>query len=121
MINFLKAAWNGQVKLWKVFWLLNILVSIVYGYIESLFELSPTHEKISYGIVAIYSIYSWILIWKNSWNCEWEGWGYLARIYLLLPLVLIAFLLSPVFLLPGLIIAAIWYFVQKRGGSITNE
>ena len=73
-------AWKGEEKLWKVFWLYNVLLGICFS---KAFDFVP-EESVSLTLILlalalIWTVWVMVSLWRCSFNTRWKGWGYLAR------------------------------------------
>ena len=92
MISFFKNAWKGEAKLWKVFWLMGLLlaaISIVFFLL-----LTPLMFISPYAYMGIFV--AWIFVvngfqltanWRCAFNCGWKGWGYIVRTFVVLGVI----------------------------------
>lgn len=113
MKKYIKSALGGKEKLWKVFWLQNVLGGIVLSFASSfvfiLCFLKPAMilsdnpitimalvKNVPFLILGLlftgfflwYEIVAIITLWKFSWNSGNRFWGYAARGFLIACLVL---------------------------------
>jgi hypothetical protein len=95
--NIFRRARKGQERLWKAYWghlLLGTFIvssaAIILLPIAALFD-------ISLSIVAIpiipYLAFATLCVWRCAFNCDWRGWGYVARVQLIALWVALPFLL----------------------------
>lgn len=84
MIGFIKNAWKGEAKLWKVFWLMGLLIAVLT--VILMMVLTPLLFISPYAYIGIYIVWTFlaqgfILIadWRCAFNCGWKGWGYIVR------------------------------------------
>ncbi|HEY4697244.1 MAG: hypothetical protein A3J49_12470 [Gallionellales bacterium RIFCSPHIGHO2_02_FULL_57_16] len=91
----MKRAWNGEERLWKIFWLYNILgvlFFVVIGKFCQAFLIAAENNNRSYigmtifmSVIMIlsipYIIWALISLWRCAFNAGWKGWGYLGRAY----------------------------------------
>ncbi len=91
----MKRARNGEERLWRVFWIYNILGVSLFLLIEKFcqaFLIAAENNNRSYigmtifmGVIVILSIpyIIWALtsLWRCAFNTGWKGWGYLGRAY----------------------------------------
>jgi membrane-associated HD superfamily phosphohydrolase len=85
MMSIIKKCWRGEEKLWKVFWLYWLLLSIVIILlIYAVAAFSPSSIErlrgvsLLFGILYMFGVL--ISAWRCAWNCVWKGWGYFVRI-----------------------------------------
>lgn len=115
MKKYIKSALGGKEKLWKVFWIQNILgviiLSIISSFVYILCFLKPAVMLSNNPITTIavvknvpllilgflftgfllwYEIVAIISLWKCSWNSGNRFWGYAARGFLVACLLLTA-------------------------------
>jgi hypothetical protein len=97
-MKFLRDIWRGEYSLAKVFWVYNILVGVISGFILSLLEKTslnfgesnlPTALLIIFvGLSANYAFIVFIGIWRSA--NRFKGnllWGILAKIHVVLGLI----------------------------------
>lgn len=89
---------KGEERLWKVFWLYNVTVvllfSLIINFIRKIgLSLENHHDptrlimgiELVLGILYIaYLIRALISLWKCAFNVDTKVWGYLARLYVLM-------------------------------------
>jgi len=84
-IKWIEKSWEGDEKLWKVFWLYNWLLTIAIGVIGQFAVNSFGYA----GVIAAYTMftlwYAWFVIstWRCAFNVSWQGWGYIARAFVI--------------------------------------
>ena len=88
MIDIIKDCWRGEEKLWKVFWLYGVLLSIVVKIsVGTLAAINPSIAGIILLSLMIlnlpYLIWWLVSIWRCAFNVDVNFWGYLARIFAL--------------------------------------
>ena len=72
--------WQGQARLWQSYWLMGVLGGWVFWTIVlNLIEFGILPEIPGVIILASYTIYSAVGVWRCAFNVDWRGWGYLAR------------------------------------------
>jgi hypothetical protein len=95
MIQSFKLAFIGQEKLWKVFWMWGFVGSFAISFL--LFLLMMLSEMVSLGsigriavslIFVAYFIWLAVAIWRCAFNAHWKIWGYVARAFLALQIIL---------------------------------
>jgi hypothetical protein len=97
MINIIKNNFTGNEKLWKVFWLHNILGGIalsvlIYPAFLGLAALGiPKLIFILPIILFLWLIWVMFGFWQCAFNCSWRGWGYFSRGYVILVLMSVIF------------------------------
>lgn len=76
----LEAAWQGDEKLWKVFWIYQWLFGIA---LTSAWVLSENFgllvEGVVLAVVAVWFVGVVVAQWRCSFNARWRGWGYVVR------------------------------------------
>ncbi len=94
-LSAMKRARKGEERLWRVFWLYNVLGVLLLGLIEKFcqaFLIAAERDNqsyigmtIFYGVVAIlffpYIVWALASLWRCAFNTGWKGWGYLGRAY----------------------------------------
>lgn len=116
MPNFIKRNWNGEEKLWKVFWIWNFLVLNILDslslmiWIPAFFPIGlywvamkDPHLSVSYSLgfseilfaligaccsilMLAYSIWALVSLWRSAFNCSKRFYGYLARSWIIIQL-----------------------------------
>lgn len=93
MKNHIIKAWNGEERLWKVFWLYNILGMYLFARLSNfLLAIGAAAEKNSHNnnevfvlisSLAIFAYLIWAVcsLWRCAFNVERKWWGYLGRAY----------------------------------------
>jgi len=74
--------WRGQENLASAYWFLWVLWGGVFAFLHELSEMrgwADVSAVLKYLHLAV-MIFAGIAVWRCSWNVEWKGWGYLARI-----------------------------------------
>jgi len=89
--GIVRRAWRGEARLWKAFWLyfvlaLNIGVLAV-GYVVGTFGLPYLAVWI---VIAPIVVWAAVSVWRCAFNTRWRGWGYIARIVVVIQLLLTA-------------------------------
>lgn len=108
-MNQIKKAWRGQERLWKVFWIYNVLVGIVINLVASFLE---SADVVIHGVWLLFSlVYTvWILVseWRCAFNVDWKFWGYVIRVLIVsIPVLLVlGFVVGGVLVGKDLIVAA---------------
>ena len=79
-MNEIKAAWKGEVKLWKVFWLYNFILgsALIYA-MDYAGNFGLVVEIVVYLIVLIWVVWIVVALWRCAFNASWKGWGYITR------------------------------------------
>ena len=92
-MNWIKRAWRGEEKLWKVFWLYDVLVGFGFNFIDAIIKNGFGSKSIEYILFDImyfvYAIWLFISLWRCAFNTEWKFFSYIARIFAVLPIILI--------------------------------
>jgi hypothetical protein len=87
-VGFVSRAWKGEEKLWKVFWIYNIVLSAV---LSVAIEFIPVQiGAISYAVLFFclaWAILISVALWTCAFNADWAGWGYLIRAMIVLAVV----------------------------------
>lgn len=84
----IKAAWKGEERLWKVFWIYNFLFGIALGIaMDHVPRFGLIIEAIVYTVVLIWAIRVFVALWRCAFNARWKGWGYVVRGVVVLGLV----------------------------------
>jgi hypothetical protein len=109
-------AWSGDERLWKVFWLYNVLGFILLTILSGLLAnaISPINSFIGRAIIVVFIgvylvlyivYYVWAVcsLWRCAFNVKGKWWGYLSRAYVLM------FVLA----LLGIMVALIIPLIQK--------
>lgn len=93
--GFIKRAWNGEERLWIVFWVYNIFGGwlfiliqkflLAYGVAVEESGHSASGIAIAMGITgvlcAFYFIWAWPSLWKCAFNVREKSLGYIARAF----------------------------------------
>lgn len=93
-----KRAWKGEERLWKVFWIFNVLGFYVIGFmqqvvisIESAGALNHGYGRlltILFGLLTIiYFIWAITSLWRCAFNTGSRVWGYLGRVFVVAVIV----------------------------------
>ena len=87
--QFLLSYWNGEQKLWKAFWIIGIIGRILLASFVIFFAilgkslgLTWSITILSFILVIIYILWSFVSIWKCAFNVKNKTWGYAARIFI---------------------------------------
>jgi hypothetical protein len=86
---WLRNAWHGEVKLWKVFWLLSGLAPLSVYYLLFALPLQLYGNVIvtlSHFLAAwaLFNIWLVVPLWRCAANTSWRVWTQLARINVLI-------------------------------------
>lgn len=76
----LGAAWKGDEKLWKVFWIYQWLfgIALASGWVLSE-NVGLLAEGVVLVVVAVWFVWVVVAQWRCSFNARWRGWGYFVR------------------------------------------
>jgi hypothetical protein len=89
-MNWIKRAWRGEEKLWKVFWIYWVIASIIIRIIDK--ATGNTNAEVYTKLDLLEILYGlWILVslWRCAFNTKWKYLGYLVRLWCSLVLILI--------------------------------
>ena len=83
-MNQIKAAWKGDEKLWKVFWVFFLPVAIPLG-IARFFAgwYVIQYESLVFAVL-IWAVWVYVSLWRCAFNARWPGWGYIIRAFVIL-------------------------------------
>ena len=102
----LKNAWSGGERLWKVFWLYNMVLGT---FLSVTFDVVAEENLLLLGLLSgvmiIWAVWVTVSLWRCAFNTDWRGWGYIVRALVLLSLVTVASTIAAVFLGTGTEIA----------------
>jgi len=88
--GIIRRAWGGEVRLWKVFWLYFVLALegaiVVVGYLIGLFGLP---YLALWAVIAPLAVWAAVSVWRCAFNAGWRGWGYLARIFVVVQMLFV--------------------------------
>jgi hypothetical protein len=88
----MKMAWNGEVRLWKVFWIYIVLNFFLISLLRKVLEEVEKYVSLDNSIlwrafvaifgllVTVYFIWVSVSLWKCAFNSEWKVWGYVCRV-----------------------------------------
>lgn len=97
-MEWVKRAWRGEERLWKVFWIygflgsigLGIALSIVSAVLGSISAVLGLVGSIAYiGVSIIYTIWLWVSQWRCAFNADWRIWGYIIRFLMVTSIIAI--------------------------------
>lgn len=77
----LEAAWQGDEKLWKVFWIYQWLffgIALTGAWVLSE-NFGLLVEGVVLAVVAVWFVWVVVAQWRCSFNARWRGWGYAVR------------------------------------------
>lgn len=83
----LRAHWKGQASLVSAYWLLWILGGALFYLSLLLLIKSQASQAIFVSVVFVwfaYIAFSGVSVWRCAWNSSWKGWGYLARVIVII-------------------------------------
>ena len=81
--------WRGREKLWKAYWLVGVVGGWLFASLVKHLALSGWLSAVpAIGLLAVYSLFSAVAIWRSAFNTGWRGWGYIARAVIVLSAVL---------------------------------
>lgn len=92
-MEYIRYLWQGREKLWKVFWIYNILWLFVLNSVASLLIDAAPSDIAAWAVYVIFQLVTLFLVlarWKCAFNTSWIGWGIAARGYILICFVLVA-------------------------------
>jgi hypothetical protein len=80
-VNPFLEAWQGHTKLWIVFWIYGVAVSYAVEIVmDRATTVGPWLEWALLPVALAWFVWATVALWRCAFNCNWEGWGYLARI-----------------------------------------
>lgn len=95
-MSFLKSAWRGEAKLWKIFWLgillpqiVAMIVGFVVGFMAASSGVAPGNRAPLNGVInsvgwfLTLAVYYWLLfvaVYRCRRNASGEAWGYIAML-----------------------------------------
>ena len=97
--------WNGEERLWKVYWIYGILLGVIlFGVIgnalvvwlsfsiDHYFPLSFSIDRVLPLVIynawtIAYMVWNNVSIWRCSDNVNWKGWVTIARILVVLGII----------------------------------
>ncbi len=75
--DYFTAGWRGQLPLSEFLWVsdqsVRLTLLIVLG-------LAVIFFPIGVPIIALYCLWLFVALWRCAFNAEWQGWGYIIRI-----------------------------------------
>ena len=84
-MNFIKRAWRGEEKLWKVFLLpllLFFFLSALLNPIKSLY-IGTVFQYIFQFLLVSYTIWYIVSLWRCAFNTQRKMYSYIARLFAL--------------------------------------
>jgi hypothetical protein len=102
-MNAIKASWNGQERLWKVFWIYNWLFGIAIGLASEAAESAlPRPVSLAVSVFGLaWAVWVTVSLWRCAFNADWRGWGYVVRAIVVLAVIATAVLIAALFLGAG--------------------
>jgi len=87
--NFISRSWLGTEKLWKVFWLYNVLTGLVVDFIFNKLLLGNNNQltALFVALLAPYFIWVFVALWRCAFNSRWPALGYVVRALIVLALL----------------------------------
>lgn len=80
ILKALKAAWTGDEKLWKVFWIYHWLFGFALGLgLDFSIDFGLPAELAVRAVVVVWLVWVTVAQWRCSFNASWRGWGYVVR------------------------------------------
>lgn len=101
-MGFMKRAWRGEERLWRVFWLgaalfnlcwailtLLLCTALFFGFKKALgLPVAINAAGIVYLLMTLsFQIWSWVAQWRCAWNVDWRAWGVIVRILVVLGVI----------------------------------
>ena len=90
-MGWILRAWQGQERLWKVFWIYGVILGIILQVIGSVVA-ALYGVALQIPALIFYIIYTiWLLVaeWRCAFNAEWKIWGYVVRILIIFGQIII--------------------------------
>jgi hypothetical protein len=84
----LAAHWHGQASLASAYWLFGVLGGSVFLVLFWLVGSNPLVLVIFLAWIP-YTVFALVSIWRCAWNTSWKGWGYIARVIVILNVLMI--------------------------------
>ena len=87
LINWIKSAWRGGERLWKVFWLGALAIYafvFILGILFAFLPIGPATYALWYVVCFSMSVWWWVSVWRCAPNSGWPLWKYLSRIVVVL-------------------------------------
>ena len=93
-MEWVKRAWRGEERCWKVFWVYGFLGGIIWNIVSKSLNSMTTSGLVLgvfYGAHIVYIIWQFVSQYRCAFNLEWRAWGYITRgLALLMPVLVIA-------------------------------
>ena len=84
--------WNGTAELWKAYWLIAVLGGWVFWTIVlNLINFGILPDLPAVFLLAGYSVYAAVGVWRCAFNVKWRGWAYIARFILIFSALVFVF------------------------------
>jgi hypothetical protein len=84
-MGWIISAWRGEERLWKVFWIYGVLLSIILTVIQFVALKFGAVANITLLVIRIiYSIWLLVAQWRCAFNAKWTVWSYVIRIFIIL-------------------------------------
>ena len=94
-LSAMRKAWRGEERLWKTYWLYNVLGVLSIGFVlKSLQAYGIQREQNNQSSIGLsififllaisffpYLIWALTSLWKCAFNTRWKIWGYFARAF----------------------------------------
>ncbi len=83
MIDSMKKSWDGEERLWVVFWLWGVAVPIVlYGIAYYVSGFIPSLGYVFDVVLGIgYAVFMMVSLWRCAFNIGWKWLGYVNRFF----------------------------------------
>ena len=87
-MGWIKRAWRGEERLWKVFWIYGVLMGIVFGLVGPIARSAFGNIGFIVALVIQVIYWIWLLVaqWRCAFNAEWQIWSYVVRIFVVISL-----------------------------------
>ena len=80
---FVSRFWRGRGRLWVVYWLYGVLGSAILTALlaapVAFAGMSAIYYLIMLAVVAVYTVWIVVSVWRCAFNVDREMWAYLAR------------------------------------------
>jgi hypothetical protein len=84
--------WHGEAELWQAYWVIAIFGGWVFWTIVlNLVEFAILPDLAAVGILAGYSVYAAVGVWRCAFNAKWQGWAYVSRAIIMISAVTFAY------------------------------
>jgi hypothetical protein len=99
-MDLIKKAWQGEERLWIVFWIYGTLITIAMYPINKFMEHAIKPGMGGIPLLLIFILLAieltcevWLLVatWRCAFNVKWQGWGNIVRILCVLSGIRIGF------------------------------